>query len=160
MERNRGVRRTVRGLALVIALVAVATVGCSSAPAASPPAASTSALTVAEAWARPAAVGGDSAAYLTITNTGPADTLVAVTCTIATSTMLHQTATDSSGMTGMSMLDNLAIPASATVRLEPGGTHVMISGLTRALAVGQSVELRLVFAHAGEIVVPATIRAG
>jgi periplasmic copper chaperone A len=165
MEPYRGVRRTLRGLAFVIVLVGAVTVACSSAPAESAPRASTTAasspgLTVGDAWARPTLVGGDSAAYLTITNSGAADTLLSIECTIASSTMLHQTSTDSTGMTGMSMLADLPIPSGATVRLAPGGTHVMIAGLERPLTVGEKVELRLVFAHAGEIVVPAAIQPG
>jgi copper(I)-binding protein len=165
MEPYRGARRSLGGLVVAIVLVGAVTVACSSAPTASPPGASAAAasspgLTVGDAWARTAVAGGDSAAYLTITNTGPADTLVSIECTIASSTMLHQTATDSTGMTGMSMLADLPIPAGATIQLAPGGTHVMIGGLDHPLTVGEKVELRLVFAHAGEIVVPAAIRPG
>lgn len=154
MEPKRGVRRRTVGCVLVLlGLVAIGAAGCSS--AATPP---PSALIVADAWARPAPVGGDTAAYLTITNPGTADVLLSVQCTIAGSTMLHETSTDASGMTGMSMLDTLPVPAGATVRLEPGGAHLMIGGLTRALVEGEHLELRLVFEHAGEIVIPATIR--
>jgi copper(I)-binding protein len=125
--------------------------GASASPGAS------STITVREAWVRPAAAGAESAAYLTITNAGPADRLIAVGCTFATSAMLHQTTTDPSGMTGMAMIENLPIPAGATVKLEPGGTHIMLSGLSQALATGATVELRLVFDLAGTLTVPATV---
>lgn len=154
MGSDRGARRTLGGIALLVGIVGIVA-ACGTAPAAS-----TTPLTVVDAWARPAGIGGESAAYLTITNPGAADTLLSVRCAIAASTVLHQTATDSSGMTGMSMLDNLPVPAGATVRLEPGGTHVMIGNLAQPLVIGRTVELRLVFEHAGEIVVPVAIRAG
>jgi copper(I)-binding protein len=139
-------------LAAVLGLVAAA---CSSAPAASQPG-----LTISDAWARPAAAAGQSAAYLTIANAGAADTLLSVRCSVAGSTMIHQTSTDASGMTGMSPIDKLPIPAGTTVTLKPGGYHVMMMGLTQALAAGATLELRLVFEHAGEVPVSAAIRPG
>lgn len=36
----------------------------------------------------------------------------------------------------------------------------LLAGLARGLEAGGSVELRLTFEHAGDIVVPAAIRAG
>jgi len=155
MEAFRAIRRALGGIA-VLAALAVISSGCSSTPT---PAA-TASLAISDAWARPATVGSDSAAYLTIVNPGPADALLSVRCTIAGMTMLHETSTDASGMTGMSMVGVLAVPASATVRLQPGGLHVMIGGLDKTLSVGDEVELELVFQHAGTIVVPAAVRAG
>ena len=141
-------------LAAALAVGACATSGsASSGPSQQP-------IAVSGAWARPAPAGGQTAAYFTITNGGSADRLVKVQCPIAGSAMLHRTATDSSGMTGMSMVDAMAIPADSEVTLEPGGFHVMLTGLDRALAAGETIELSLVFERAGTIVVPATIRAG
>jgi len=151
-----------RRLATTVALVATVAgliVGCAASSATPAPAASSPAsLAVSDAWVRPAAAGGESAAYLTIRNTGSGDALLSVTCTIAGSTMLHQTSTDASGMTGMAMVGRLEIPAGATIQLAPGGTHVMMSGLTESLAAGSSVELRLRFERAGEVVVAAAVR--
>lgn len=134
--------------------VAVVVLACSSAPAASQPP-----IAVSEAWVRPADAGGGSAAYLTIVNPGSTpDTLLSVSSPGAGSVMLHETKTDASGMTGMSMIDKLPIAAGATVTLQPGGYHLMIGGLTKALAAGGTLELRLVFEHAGTIVVQAAVR--
>ena len=150
----RRVRRLLGGAALAIVVLGVAA-ACTGAPAPSSPG-----VSVSGAWVRPAAIGGDTAAYFTISNAGPADALLSVQCGLAGSAMLHRTSTDSSGMTGMSMIEKVPVPAGSTVELEPGGTHVMMGGLTRALAAGDSVELRLTFERAGEIVVPAAVRAG
>jgi periplasmic copper chaperone A len=155
MEHSRGVRRTLGGVALVVLLIGATAATCSSAATTPLPG-----IVVTDAWARPAAAGGDSAAYLTITNPGGADVLLSVHCTIASSTMLHQTSTDTAGMTGMAMLGDLPVPAGSTIRLQPGGTHLMLGGITRALAVGENVELRLQFQHGGEVVVPAVVRPG
>ncbi len=137
-------------LAAVAALVVVA--GCSSAA---------TAPTIAQAWARPAPAGGNTAAYLTITGaTGQADALLSASSPGADMVQVHEVSTDTSGMTGMHPIDRLDIPAGATVTLEPGGYHLMIMGLKSELAVGGTLELDLVFEHAGKVVVQAEIRQG
>ena len=154
MNLFRRALRSAAGPILFAALAAGAVGACSS------PAPSTTTVDIANAWIRPAAAGATTAAYLTITNSGSApDTLVAVHCTIAGSVMLHQTTTDASGMTGMSMIDSLPVPAGGSVALKPGGTHVMMTGLTRPIAAGEKIELELVFEHAGTIRVAAPVRA-
>ncbi len=116
-------------------------------------------MSTADAWARPASAGGESAAYLTITNTGSsADTLLSASSPSAASVELHQTMTDASGMTGMASMDGLAIPAGGTVTLEPGAGHLMIMGLTSDLAPGDTIDLALVFQTAGTVTVKAQVK--
>lgn len=153
MNPLRRARRSTAGIVLIVVLAAV--VGACAGPVASVPS-----VTVADAWIRPAGAGATTAAYLTITNAGPAaDTLLAVHCTIAGSAMLHQTSTDASGMTGMSMVDSLPVPPGGSVSLQPGGMHVMLTDLTRPILAGEKIEIELVFEHAGTIRVPAPVRA-
>ena len=154
MEPFRGARRRHGAFALIIGLAVLLVGGCAA------PAASAAKLAIADAWARPAVAGGTSAVYLTIDNPGPDDALVAVRCVIAGSAMIHQTTTDASGMTGMSPMERLLVPAGTSVALKPGGAHVMMTGLTRPLVAGERIELRLVFEHAGTITVAAAVRAG
>ena len=73
---------------------------------------------------------------------------------------IHETTTDMNGMTGMSPIARLPVPAGGTARLEPGGFHLMMTGLKGPLAAGATVELDLVFEHAGRVVVQAEVRAG
>jgi hypothetical protein len=116
---------------------------------------------VAEAWARPGAAGAESAAYLTITApSGQADALLSASSPAANMVQLHEVSTDAQGMTGMHHIDRLDIPAGQTVRLEPGGYHLMLMGLTGELEVGGTIELMLVFERAGSVVVQAEIRQG
>jgi copper(I)-binding protein len=144
------------GLASVVILAGLVATGCSGATS-SP---REGAPVVSNAWVRvPAGPDQPAAAYFTITNsTTRADALLGVTSPVATSAMLHQTSTDGSGMTGMAMVDRLDIPAGATVKFEPGGYHVMMTGVTGATA-GTSIELDLMFEHAGTIKVMAEARA-
>jgi periplasmic copper chaperone A len=62
------------------------------------------------------------------------------------------------GMMTMREVDEIPIPAGATVILEPGGYHVMLLDLAEPLTVGDTIEVTLTFAGAGEIVVEAEIR--
>jgi copper(I)-binding protein len=161
-HRPRSASPATRILGAVVAVVAVGLAACSGATgsAGSPSAsAAAPAITIRDAWVRPAAAGAVSAAYLTIANAGAADRLIAIKCTIAGSAMLHRTTTDPSGMTGMSMIQDLAIPAGTTVKLEPGGTHIMLTGLSQALVAGATVDLGLVFDGAGTLTVPAAVAA-
>jgi hypothetical protein len=116
---------------------------------------------IGEAWARPGTAGAESAAYLAITApSGEADALLSASSAAANMVQLHEVSTDAQGMTGMHHIERLDIPAGETVRLEPGGYHLMLMGLTADLAVGGSIELTLVFERAGSVVVQAEIRQG
>ena len=118
-------------------------------------------LTVTDAWARTStgmAMAG--AAYLTITNgSDQADALLSVTTPAAATPEIHQTTTDASGMTGMHPVDRVDVAAGKTVKLEPGGYHIMLIGLTGDLKAGTTIELTLKFEKAGEIKVTAEVRA-
>ena len=65
---------------------------------------------------------------------------------------------DMSGMIGMARVAQVTCPAGGRLAFAPGGYHLMITGLHRALAAGDTLELDLVFAHAGTIVVQAAVR--
>jgi copper(I)-binding protein len=151
-------RNLVRVLAVVL-VVAVAgactTAGASTAPSAG-------AVTVTDAWARATAVldrpGG---AYLVIRNpTAQADALIGASSPAAASVEVHETTRDSGGMMGMHAIPRLEIPAGGTVALEPGGFHLMLMGLAKPLAVGDTIDLTLRFERAGPITVQAAVREG
>ena len=154
--RSRSVRSLVSvvGLTVAAAVAVAALAACSTGAATAP--------TISDAWVRPA-MGPDrpAAGYMVITNTSSqADALLSVSTPGASSVEIHETATDASGMMGMHPIPRLEVPAGGTVKLEPGGYHLMIMGLTRPLEVGQKVELELVFERAGTVVVEADVRQG
>jgi hypothetical protein len=139
----------------VCALAAVLLSACSSGG-------STSAPTISGAWVRPP-MGADSpaAGYLTIVNSSDQpDALVSVSSPAAGSVEIHETTTDTSGMMGMQPVDRVEVPAGGTVRLEPGGFHLMMMALTQPLEVGSTVELDLMFERAGKVVVRADVKQG
>lgn len=122
---------------------------------------SATAPTVSDAWVRPP-MGADrpAAGYLTIVGSGSADALVGASSPIAASVEIHETTMGSDGSMGMHGIPRLEIAAGATIGLEPGGYHLMLMGVTQMPAVGEMVEITLVFEHAGDVVVSAEVRAG
>jgi len=146
--------RSVRLLLVVGAAMALA--ACSSGAGSSP-----AAPLIVEPWARAAAAGGQSAAYFTITNTSTAaEALLSATSPAANMVEVHETSIDGSGVAAMHPVDKVDIPAGESVVLKPGSYHLMLMGLKGELAVGQTVELDLVFEHAGKVVVQAEVRQG
>lgn len=58
----------------------------------------------------------------------------------------------------MQPINRLEIPAQSTVRLAPGGYHIMLIGLNRTLNPGDSIRLKLGFEQSGEIEITAAVR--
>jgi copper(I)-binding protein len=95
-----------------------------------------------------------SAAYLTIENHGgSADTLVGIACACAASTMMHRTQTKN-GISAMSMVGEVEIPAGGRVEFKPDGLHVMLVGLKAPLRAGRTQVLTLRFRKAGKVEAP------
>ena len=57
------------------------------------------------------------------------------------------------------LADGLAIPAGGSVALKPGSYHVMLIGLKKPLAAGETFPLTLTFAKAGNISVTVPVQA-
>lgn len=145
-------------LLLTLSLVALVA-ACGSSSASATPNTAGGPLTVKDGWARPGAVGADTAVYFTIVNGKvAADTLTGAKSD-AGEASIHQTTTDASGMTGMQMTSSVAIPGGGTVQFAPGGYHVMLTGLKKALNVGDQVQVVLTFQNAGTVTVTAEVRA-
>lgn len=109
-------------------------------------------IQVQDVWARAVAPGQTTGAvYMTIKNDGDApDALMSAKVSVAPDSMIHQTMTEGD-MTKMSHAGPIAIPAGATVRLAPGGTHVMMSGLTVPLTPGERFFVDLQFETSGHV---------
>jgi copper(I)-binding protein len=120
---------------------------------------------VQKAWVRlPAVPGRPAAGYLTLVGGNKDATLVAVTTPAAARAELHETmkmdapapgAPDPAGheaMAGMSgattmrPVQALALPAGQTVKLAPGGLHLMLFDVDAKVTPGATVPLRVEFA--------------
>ncbi|WP_040672449.1 copper chaperone PCu(A)C [Rhodobacter ferrooxidans] len=109
--------------------------------------------------AAPAEGAQSAAAYMDILNTGPtAERLLGVEVGFA-SAALSGTVVDANGVASMGPLEAVDLPPGSSVALEPGGLHVMLMGLTRALAVGDELPGTLVFEHQGRVEVEFVVDA-
>ena len=120
------------------------------------PSASAGPISVYDAYA-PASVTADVASvYFTVVNTAPQpDTLVGVSVPVGMA-HLHEVITESD-LTRMSPVDALPVPARGSLRLAPGGYHVMLANLGVALQVGDTIRVQLEFARAGSLQLPVAV---
>ena len=117
-------------------------------------AALTAAPRVENAWSRPAASMGVT--YATIVNPGDRPVrVVGASSPVARTVQLHESMAMGGGsMHGMQMgamgmkeVSAIVVPAHGSVTLRPGGYHVMLIGLRRALRVGERFPVTFRFAN-------------
>jgi len=107
-------------------------------------------LYIADVWARPAPEGGNGVAYLTIENKGgQADRLLSLRTEVARRVDLHESRTEN-GVVRMRPVHEVEIPGRGRVEFKPGGLHVMLIGLSRALQPDDTFPLWLKFGRSGE----------
>ena len=122
-------------------------------------------IVVEDPWVRAATllseeVGGatNSAAYFLLRNTGArADRLLGGETEAAASLEIHESRIEDDVMR-MRRVDELEVPPDGEVVLQPGGLHIMLLGLRRPLAEGDTVLLSLDFQHAGRLDIRFPVR--
>jgi len=145
-------KRTLAGLAAIFALVLVGPASAEDVKAGD--------LVITQAWTRAtpngAKIGGG---YLTIENKGTTpDRLVTGTGDIAGRMEIHEMAMDN-GVMKMRPLDKgLAIEPGKTVKLAPGGYHLMMFDLKNPLKQGERVPVTLQFEKAGKVTVSLDVQ--
>lgn len=158
------VRRSVCLLAVGAGLLA----GCGSSD--SEP---VSTITVTGAWARstpPSATTG--VVYFDLVSPVDDELIgVSVAADVASGAGLHETVTAGGGeampnmpemdmgdgTTSMQELASVPLAAQARVRFEPGGKHVMLTGLTTGLEVGRKLSLTLTFRSGATVTIDAVV---
>ena len=115
-------------------------------------------VAVTQAWARATPPGASvGAAYVTIENRGASDErLVGVTSPAAQSVMIHETV-EANGVAQMRPLEAPVIPAGETLAMQPGGIHIMLTGLSAPLKEGERLSLTLEFENAGVLTLDAEV---
>jgi copper(I)-binding protein len=117
-------------------------------------------LVITQAWARAtpkgAKIGGG---YLTIENKGSApDRLIGGSGDIAGKVEVHEMAVDN-GVMKMRPLDKgLTIEPGKTVKLAPGGYHLMMFDLKGPLKQGEKVPVTLEFEKAGKVAISLDVQ--
>jgi copper(I)-binding protein len=90
-------------------------------------------------------------AYLDLTNAGPEPiTLIEARSRHARAIEIHQH-TRNGNMISMRRVKSIPIPSSETVRLAPGGLHLMLFGVD---TLAPSIEIQLLWAHGQVVNVP------
>lgn len=116
-------------------------------------------IVINDAWVREVPPGSSvSAVYLTIKNKGEDDNLVGLSSEIAESAELHTSKVDENGVATMEMIKVLDIPSDNTVKLEPGGMHIMLIGIKESLVGKETVNLKLVFDKAGVVTIEVPVK--
>ncbi len=117
-------------------------------------------IEVRGAWARPADSAGTTAAYFVLINHEQAEvSLASESSPLAESVSLHETM-EMSGMVHMMPLDSAQhVAPGDSLTLKEGGKHLMVSGLKRKLAAGDSLPLLLTFSDGRVVRTTAAIRA-
>src|SRR5689334_2672549 len=118
-------------------------------------------LVITQAWSR-ATPGGAKIAggFLTIENKGAApDRLTAVSGDVAGKVEIHEMAMNNGVMTMRPLDKGLAIEPGKTVKLAPGGLHLMLMDLKTPLKQGDKVPLTLEFEKAGKVALSLDVQS-
>ena len=110
-------------------------------------------LVITQPWSRATPSGAKIAgAYLTIENKGTApDRLVGGTGDVAGRVEIHEMAMDNGVMKMRPLEQGLAIEPGKTVKLAPGGYHLMLFDLKSQFKQGDKVPVTLQFEKAGKV---------
>lgn len=94
------------------------------------------------------------AIFLEIMNHGAADRLIGASADVAEKAELHTHVEDANGVMQMMQIEGgVDIPAHGGHSFDRGGDHIMLLGLNRGLKQGDTIQLTLRFAEAGDVVV-------
>ena len=109
-------------------------------------------LVITQAWARATPAGAKvGGGYLTIENKGSApDRLIGGSADVAGKVELHEMSMNDGVMTMRELVKGLTIEPGKTVKLAPGGYHVMLMDLKSPLKQGDKVSVTLEFEKAGK----------
>jgi copper(I)-binding protein len=117
-------------------------------------------LFITQAWSRATPKGAQIAGgYLTIENKGSAsDRIVGVSSDIAGKVDVHEMAMNNGVMKMRPLDQGLTIEAGKTVKLAPGGYHLMLMNLRGPLLQGDTVPITLQFEKAGKVTVSLAVQ--
>lgn len=118
-------------------------------------------LVISQPWSRATAAGAKvGAGYMTITNKGTTpDRLVGGSLPQAGRFEVHEMSMNNGVMRMRPVTGGLEIKPGATVKLAPGGYHVMFMNLKQQLKQGEKLKGELKFEKAGTVTVEYTVGA-
>ena len=118
-------------------------------------------LVISQPWSRATAGGAKvGAGYMTITNIGTEpDRLIGGSLPQAGKFEVHEMRMENNVMTMRPLHGGLEIKPGQTVKLAPGGYHVMFMQLKEPLKQGEVLKGELVFEKAGKVPIEYTVGA-
>ncbi|MFN6954282.1 MAG: copper chaperone PCu(A)C [Acetobacteraceae bacterium] len=123
------------------------------------PAARAGDIAIETPWTRAAGANANGAGFMLLRNTGTVpDRLLSAASPAARVVELHTHIRDGEVMR-MRPVPDIPVPPGQAVRLQPGGLHVMLIGLTQPLERGQRIPLTLRFERGGEVTVMLEVQA-
>jgi periplasmic copper chaperone A len=110
-------------------------------------------LVITQAWSRATPNGAKiGSGYFTVENKGSApDRLVSVSADVAGKAEVHEMAMNNGVMTMRALDNGLTIDPGKTVKLAPGGYHLMMFDLKNPLKQGDTLLITLTFEKAGKV---------
>ena len=116
---------------------------------------------VTDVWARASiASSANSAAYFKIHN--PTDKEIVIIAAnapeIANNVELHNSFVDEKGVSRMSTIDKVVVPANSDIEFQPAGMHVMLFDLKAPLNAGDKFMLHLIVENGETIKIEGQIR--
>ena len=116
-------------------------------------------LTISDVWSRASpSVAKAGAVYMTITNNGSEMEMVSgVSSPMAGKAMLHETKMVD-GVMKMEHAMHVMIKPGGTLKLAPGGFHVMLMKLTGELTDGTVFPLTMEFKNSGTVVLQVNVK--
>jgi copper(I)-binding protein len=117
-------------------------------------------LVISQAWSRATPNGAKiGSGYFTIENKGTAaDKLIGISGDISGKIELHEMSMNNGVMKMRAVDGGLAIDPGKTVKLAPGGYHLMIMDLKNPLKQGDKLPLTLSFERAGKVAVTLDVQ--
>lgn len=110
-------------------------------------------------WARaPLSPNNNSAVYMVIDN--PTDqqiTIIGASTMIANNVELHESFVDDQGISRMTSIDSIVVPAQSKIALKPGGIHIMLFDLKQAISAGDKFMVDIKIKGSTPIVVEAIV---
>lgn len=103
-------------------------------------------VTITGGWARKSmAPNNNSAAYMKISNKTDKDLVIigASAANVANNVELHNSFVDDKGVSRMTTLDKIVVPAKTDIELAPGGMHIMLFDLKKSLNVGDKFNIEV-----------------
>ena len=103
-------------------------------------------LEITEAWARKSmSPNNNSAAYMKINNpTTEQITIIGASASrVANNVELHKSFVDEKGVSRMTSIDKIVVPAGSSIELMPGAIHIMLFDLKKNLSAGDKFDITI-----------------